>query len=121
VLSEEPCECGRGLPILEEISGRTLDFIQTGDGKKVHGMYFEYLPKYFIGEIRQFQIVQDELSSVTVRILKDVDFNESTLARFEEKLREVIGADVVIEFDIEASVFREATGKHRMVVSKINT
>ena len=121
VLSGEPCECGRGLPILEEISGRTLDFIQTGDGKKVHGMYFEYLPKYFIGEIRQFQIVQDELSSVTVRVLKDADFNESTLARFEEKLREVIGADVGIEFDIEASVFREATGKHRMVVSKINT
>jgi phenylacetate-CoA ligase len=121
VLSGEPCDCGRGLPVLEEISGRSLDFIQTGDGKKVHGMYFEYLPKYFIGEIRQFQIVQEELPRVTVRVLKDAEFNESTLTRFEEKLREVIGHDIGIDFDIESAVFREATGKHRMVVSKLPT
>jgi len=120
VLANEPCDCGRGLPILQEISGRTLDFVQTADGKRVHGMYFDYLPKYFIGEIHQFQIVQEDLQHITIRVVKDVGFNESTIPRFEEKLRKAVGESIALEYEVGDTPFREATGKHRLVVSKID-
>jgi phenylacetate-CoA ligase len=119
VLSEEACICGRGLPVLKEISGRILDSIQTPDGKKVHGMYFEYLPKYFIGEIRQFQIVQEDVRHIKVRVVRDPQFSESTLPRFEGEIRKVIGRSVTVEFVVEATIPREATGKNRLVVSRI--
>ncbi|UCG88840.1 MAG: phenylacetate--CoA ligase family protein [Gemmatimonadota bacterium] len=120
VLADESCECGRGLPVLQEISGRMLDFVQTADGKKVHGMYFDYLPKYFIGEIHQFQIIQEDLQHITVRVVKDAGFNESTIARFEEKLRRALGNAVDLKYEIGDTPFREETGKHRLVVSRIS-
>jgi phenylacetate-CoA ligase len=120
VLADEPCECGRGLPVLQEISGRMLDFVQTPDGRKVHGMYFDYLPKYFIGEIHQFQIIQEDLQHITIRVVKDAGFKESTISRFEEQLRKVVGDAVVLKYEVEDTPFREATGKHRLVVSKIS-
>jgi phenylacetate-CoA ligase len=119
ILSTGACSCGRGLPVLKEISGRLLDSVHTPDGKKVHGMYFEYLPKYFIGEIRQFQIVQEDLGHIRVRVVRDPQFNESTLSRFEGEIRKVIGQSVAVEFVVEAEISREATGKNRLVVSRI--
>jgi len=121
ILSEGTCSCGRGLPVLKEVSGRMLDSVQTPDGKKVHGMYFEYLPKYFIGEIRQFQIVQEDLRRITVRIVREPGFNESTLVRFEDEIRKVVGRSVVVEFVVEVEIPREATGKNRLVVSRIGS
>ncbi len=121
VLSEGACSCGRGLPLLKEISGRLLDSVRTPDGKKVHGMYFEYLPKYFIGEIRQFQIVQEDLGHIKVRVVRDLQFNESTLLRFEGEIRKVIGQSVAVEFVVESEIPREATGKNRLVVSRIGS
>jgi phenylacetate-CoA ligase len=120
ILASEPCECGRGLPVLKEITGRSLDFVQTADGRKVHGMYFDYLPKYFIGEIHQFQIIQEDLQHITIRVVKDGAFNDGTIPRFEEKLRRVLGDSVVLHYKLEDVAFREATGKHKLVVSKIN-
>jgi phenylacetate-CoA ligase len=121
ILSEGACSCGRGLPVLKEISGRLLDSVRTPDGKRVHGMYFEYLPKYFIGEIRQFQIVQEDLQHIKVRVVRDPQFNESTLLRFEGEIRKVIGRSVAVEFVVEAEIPREATGKNRLVVSRIGS
>jgi len=119
VLSEGACCCGRGLPVLKEISGRLLDSVHTPDGKTVHGMYFEYLPKYFIGEIRQFQIVQEDLQHVKVRVVRDPQFSEATLPRFEGEIRKVIGRSVAVDFVVEAEIPREPTGKNRLVVSRI--
>jgi phenylacetate-CoA ligase len=121
VLSNETCKCGRGLPILEEISGRLLDFVRTTDGKKVHGIYFDYLPKYFIGEIHQFQIVQDDLRYLTIRIVKDSGFNDSTIAKLEKQMRSVVGENVEIKFTFESKILPERTGKHRLVVSSLDS
>ena len=121
VLAEEACSCARGLPVLKEISGRLLDSIRTPDGRNVHGMYFEYLPKYFIGEIRQFQIVQEDLERIKVRVVRDPQFSEYTLRRFESEIRKVIGQRVAVDFVVESEIPREATGKNRLVVSRLGS
>ena len=37
-LSARLCGCGRGLPVLEEIQGRTTDFVVAADGTVMHGL-----------------------------------------------------------------------------------
>lgn len=119
IVSYSKCTCGRELPVLKEISGRALDFVKTPDGRVIHGIYFDYLPKYFLGEIRQFQIVQEEIHTICVNIVKDSGFNKHTLQKFEKKLREVVGTKVDIIFEFKEAIPRENTGKFHFVISKL--
>ncbi|HET9663825.1 MAG TPA: AMP-binding protein, partial [Burkholderiales bacterium] len=43
VLSAQRCVCGRGLPLLQEIQGRTTDFVVAQDGTVMHGLALIYV------------------------------------------------------------------------------
>jgi phenylacetate-CoA ligase len=49
VVADEPrpCPCGRGLPTLARIEGRTSEMIQLSDGRLVHSEAFAYLADAF--------------------------------------------------------------------------
>jgi len=119
-VSSETCTCGRGLPIIAEISGRSVDFIRTPEGTIVHGINFDYLPKYFLQEIRQFQIVQTDIHTLQIGIARDHGFRADTMARFEERLREVVGNTIGLTFEFKESLQREATGKSRFVSTTLS-
>ena len=57
VLAPERCPCGRGLPVLREVQGRTTDFLVSADGGQVHALALIYVLGDIDG-IRQFRIVQ---------------------------------------------------------------
>jgi len=42
-LSSERCACGRGLPLLKEIQGRSTDFVVVADGTLLHGLSLIYI------------------------------------------------------------------------------
>ena len=60
------CECGRGLPMLKRVEGRTLDALHSRDGHRLPGEFFPHLMKEFEGVVR-FQVVQHSLDSLTCR------------------------------------------------------
>lgn len=121
VVSNATCECGRGLPQIEEISGRSIDFIKTPDGRIIHGIYFDYLPKYFLGEIKQFQVIQEDNYTIRINVAKNSKFSQNTVLRLKEKLRDVLGNEMVINIDSSGMMLREKTGKLRFVVSRITS
>lgn len=43
VLSDKRCACGRGLPMLESIEGRSTDFVVAADGTMMHGLALIYI------------------------------------------------------------------------------
>ena len=100
-----------------QVAPRSVDFIKTPEGKLLHGINFDYLPKYFLEEIRQFQIVQHDLHAITVTVVKDAGFNDATLSRFEKKLREIVGEAISLRFVLQDSIPREKTGKTRFVAT----
>jgi phenylacetate-CoA ligase len=120
VISNQECSCGRGLPVLKEISGRSVDFVILPNGRIIHGINFDYLPKYFLNEIKQFQIVQEDINTIYVNLVKDKGFNESVIQNFEKKLRSLLGHEVNIIIVYKDSIPRERRGKFRFVISKLN-
>ena len=38
ILNSELCSCGRGLPVLKEVQGRSTDFLVAQDGTVLHGL-----------------------------------------------------------------------------------
>jgi phenylacetate-CoA ligase len=66
-LSDRKCACGRGLILLDEIEGRSVDTVRTPSGKIISGALF---PQLFIRypEIIMGQVVQHKLDDIEALI-----------------------------------------------------
>ena len=114
------CDCGRGLPFLERVEGRTMDIVQTPDGNKLGGTFWTLLLRSRPG-IRQMQVVQEAIDGVVINYIRDEDLDSDTLMFFERRIKEACGQDFVVEFREQDSIQLTVSGKQRIVVSKIAT
>jgi phenylacetate-CoA ligase len=118
VMSAEPCPCGRGLPVLAEIQGRTTDFVVARDGTIMHGLALIYVVRDVPG-VSAFKIVQESLDHTRVLLVLEADFDRHRLADIEQGMRARLGPGVRIDLELVASIPSEASGKFRYVVSKV--
>jgi phenylacetate-CoA ligase len=115
--SECVCTCGRGLMLLADVVGRSLDVIRTPEGKTVPGEFFPHLMKEFDG-IEQFQVIQTQLDHLQVKIVKNDLFTAQDLHFMREQIVAMVGSLMVLEFDFVQSIPLTKTGKYRVTVSK---
>lgn len=117
-LTDAPCSCGRGLPLLESVDGRRLDLIRTPDGRMLPGEFFPHLLKDVEG-IQRFQVVQDRLDHLTISIVKD-PLSERILLDFaKRKIREALGEETTVDYELVEEIPLTRSGKLRVTVSKI--
>lgn len=105
------CACGRTLPALAAVDGRTNDLLLTRDGRRV--AWFN--PVWYGLPVRQGQIVQEALDRIRVRYVPAAGFSEETRHLIEQRLRERIGAVQVVLEEVP-EIPRGANGKFRAVV-----
>jgi len=112
------CNCQRGLPLLDEMNGRTIDnFIFPGD-KIIHGGYFYEL--FFNSKgVKHFQIFQEEIDKLLIKIVKSEEFNENEINQIIEIIKKDLGEDIEIKVNYVGEIDRTPTGKLRVTVSKI--
>lgn len=119
VLGEALCACGRGLPLLKEIQGRSTDFVVAADGTVMHGLSLIYVVRDLVG-VRAFKIVQESRACTRVHLVteggvKSPDMVGTIVAGFRKRLGEEV--EVVVEFN--DSIPAERSGKFRYVVSHV--
>jgi phenylacetate-CoA ligase len=117
-LSEEACDCGRGLPLLKEIEGRTTDFILTPDGKIMHGLSLIYVLREIPG-INEFRIVQEETDSFVIDIVRAASFRPESEALIKDGFKKRIGGDIKIIFNHVEKIECGKSGKFRYLISKV--
>ena len=118
VLDDKPCTCGRGLPLLKEIQGRTTDFVVAKDGTVMHGLALIYVVRDVPG-VKQFKIVQESLDHTRLLLATDEHFDEAAIAGIEAGLKQRLGAEVHIVIERMVEVPKEASGKYRYVISHV--
>lgn len=64
----ETCECGRGLPVLARVVGRTRSVFVLPDGRRIYPRNIGQSVVSLAPAVRQVQLVQHTLSEVEVRI-----------------------------------------------------
>jgi phenylacetate-CoA ligase len=116
-LDPEPCPCGRGLPVLGRLDGRSTDFIIAADGTVMHGLALIYVLRD-IPAIDQFKIVQESLSHTRVLVSTAEPLPEGLTAEIMAQFRRRLGADVRISIERVSAIPREPSGKYRYVVSR---
>jgi phenylacetate-CoA ligase len=118
-LGEATCACGRGLPVLEEIQGRTTDFVLAQDGTVMHGLALIYVLRDLPG-VRAFRVVQHSLDHISVRLVVDAAVDrKSHGAAIESGFRRRLGQTVRVEIAYVDQISAEKSGKFRYVVSHV--
>jgi phenylacetate-CoA ligase len=114
---DQKCPCGRGLPLLAEVEGRSMDVVRSPSGNSLGGTFWTILFRMKPG-IKQIQIVQEKLDGVKVMFVRDVGFEECVLDYFRDRIKEKCGTNFVVEFNEVSSIRNTKSGKNRLVISK---
>ncbi|HPR07244.1 MAG TPA: AMP-binding protein [Denitromonas sp.] len=118
VLEDTPCACGRGLPVLKEIQGRSTDFVIALDGTVMHGLSLIYVLRD-IPAVRAFKIIQETLTLTRVQVEPSEGFSDRDVVAIQSGLQARLGASVLIQVEKVAQVAAERSGKFRYVISKV--
>lgn len=117
-LDHSGCACGRGLPRLARIEGRTTDFVTAADGTLMHGLALIYTVRDLPG-VEQFRIIQHSLSLTEVEIVATQDFQVTSERRIVDDFRARLGARVHVKLTRVGQIPVEESGKHRYVISHV--
>ncbi len=117
--ADGPCDCGRGLPLLAEVTGRTMDMIYTSSGRICSGIVFPYIVDEF-PSVAQYQVVQETLDDILVRIIPGEGYEPGVAAAIEAGLRPYLGPEVRLRFETVDHIPVGATGKFEHVKSLVS-
>jgi len=120
VMDAQPCRCGRGLPMLKEIQGRSTDFVVAADGTVMHGLALIYILRDLPG-LASFKVVQHSRERTEVFLVPEagVDMGQASVkvvAGFKQRL----GPQVQVDVRVVDAVPPEKSGKFRYIVSHAN-
>ncbi len=120
-LATEPCSCGRSLPLLQSIEGRSTDFVVAADGTMMHGLALIYILRDLDG-IAAFKIIQHSLSLTTVQLVWPAGNLPDTISsQIRSGFQARLGDNVHIEIEQLNEIAPEKSGKYRYVISKVTT
>ncbi|MEO5933391.1 MAG: hypothetical protein ABIQ08_07560, partial [Duganella sp.] len=117
-LDPRPCRCGRGLPLLKRIEGRTTDFVVARDGTVMHGLALIYILRD-LPQVRAFKIIQESLNCTRVLVVSVGGLPPALHLSIVSQFRARLGSSVEIVIEEVATIPAEASGKHRYVISKV--
>jgi phenylacetate-CoA ligase len=113
--SDKTCQCGRAMPVVQEILGRNEDVIVGKDGREMVRFH-----SIFNGmkSVRQAQVIQEDVENITIKIVAEgkPDSKEEQIMR--ERIISQLG-EINIRFECVEDIPLNKNGKFRAVVSKL--
>jgi phenylacetate-CoA ligase len=116
VLGSSACACGRGLPLLQDIQGRSTDFVVAADGTVLHGLSLIYILRDLPG-IQAFKVVQESQALTRVLLVVDGEFSKASIATIVEGFKRRLGQDVEVQVQLVDDIPAEKSGKFRYIIS----
>jgi len=120
VKSDKKCDCGRSLPMIEKIIGRTTDLIKLINGRVINGLSLSLPLKDLITEVDRYQIVQEATDRVEILLVPRGELTQERLMSIEKMLAIHCGEGVNVKAKIVNSIVVPPSGKFRYIISKVN-
>ena len=118
VASAQQCSCGRALPLLERIEGRSNDLVVAPDGRLINALALVY-PLRGIEGIEQYRICQKEVDWFHVQMSCASAFRSDAEERIRAGWRQLLRAPVRVTFEYLPRIPPDPRGKFRHVVSEV--
>ncbi len=119
VPSSASCPCGRGLPLMASVAGRTADFLRKKNGESVAGISLieNTLTRY--PGVDQMQIIQETLDHLTVKMVQGAGFDPAVLQDLTAYFRSVFGTGCNVSYEMEQAIPPEPSGKYRFSICRV--
>lgn len=118
VLSDRPCPCGRGLPLIERISGRANDGLVALDGSWVHGSAVNHALRELPG-LEAYRIVQESRERVRILLAASRPLPADAVATLAAHVRALLGPALRVEIEQPAEIPPEPNGKFRHIICRV--
>ena len=119
VPSERTCPCGRGLPLMERVTGRVADYLKRRDGSLVAGVSLVERTLTAIPGIEQLQVVQPAFEEIVLNVVRAPDFTPATEAALLTEFRAVFGPGIDIRPEYVERIPQERSGKYRFSICRV--
>jgi phenylacetate-CoA ligase len=111
------CPCGRSMPRLARVFGRTADFLRGQNGALVAGVSLVERTLTAISGLEQIQIVQHSILKATVRCVLSPDADRAVVSRqLRTALQSALGRDLEVGIDVVPQLTQDRNGKYRFSV-----
>ncbi|GET21990.1 phenylacetate--CoA ligase family protein [Prolixibacter denitrificans] len=119
-METKPIDCYLKYPIVKSIHGRLSDCVYSREtGKICQGNLVNSVKN--IKGITRFQIVQNELDAILVKIVKADEYIKATEEpKLLKELRIRLGKEMDIQFNYVDEIPRERSGKYRIIKNNCN-
>lgn len=107
-----------GTHILTEIIGRQDQMLQTPEGKFIHGTFFDILLRDLDG-IRKFQVVQEDLYHLTIKIVPEENFDKTQFGIVTKLIRQY-SQEWQVNFELVDEIKATWAGKYQYVINRLN-
>jgi len=116
----EPCPCGRGLPVLKKIKGRSRNRLALPGGGHTFP-YFGDQEEYsaITTAIRQYQIIQESLQDIEVKLVVAETISNEQENDLKQLLNKHLGFDFNIRITYLEQIPKGPTGKYEEFISRI--
>lgn len=115
------CACGRELPKIGVIFGRTQTLIRSYNGVYMPGLFFAHLLKDFDYMIKKYEIEQLSITDIVLRVVPNTRFQHGD---FQKKvtpiLKKYLGSQVVIRIFCVDALSTTNTGKYMDCISRLD-
>ncbi len=111
------CSCGRKLPRLDRIIGRSSDLIELPNGRYINGLSMPFEALYDI--LDKFQLVQEEEDLMVLNIVAKDSYSAKDEQNIMEVLKHNLGEGIRIQVNKVDSIPQTVAGKFRYVISKV--
>ena len=119
IVSDKKCVCGRELPLLKKIVGRTTDILEFPDNMVVSGAAVVDMFKYFSDKIREYQVVQKKQNVILIRIVKDTTYSKNDSELIIKAFQGHVGTNIAINIEFVDCIETTKAGKWKFIVREV--
>jgi len=118
--SDKRCKCGFNTPLIKSIEGRKADYLYSTKGAKITLVNVANSFKYVPNTIIKAQLIQDKIDHLIVKIVVDNNFSQKHKELLIDEIKHKFGNDMKVDIEIVDDIPREKSGKHRLIVNKVD-
>jgi len=117
-LSARQCPCGRGLPLMESLEGRTTDLIVFSNGVTLLGPALTLVFKDC--HIKQYQVIQEAKDKLVIKVIKAEYYSDKDTEYFLGVIRAHAGEGIDIEVQFVDEIPLTKAGKWKFIISHVS-
>lgn len=108
------CPCGRSLPLIGNIQGRTSDFLRLPSGRLIAGPALTLLIAD-MRDVRQVQFIQADPAHVTLKVVAGNGYSQRTEEELRRRMQPYLEKESSLTIVTADSIPSEPSGKYRFV------